>query len=88
MPTTLQPPQVNMHDAKTMLSQLVKELEDGSQESFIIARHGKPVAQLSLYKPRNAKPKTRIGAAKGKLPVPDDAVLFNDDITELFEEYL
>lgn len=35
---------VNIHDAKTNLSQLLALVEQG--EIVIIARHGKPVAQL------------------------------------------
>ena len=37
-------PTVNMHDAKTQLSQLVEAAERG--ESVIIARNGKPAVQL------------------------------------------
>jgi prevent-host-death family protein len=37
-------PTVNMHEAKTQLSQLVEAAECG--EAVIIARNGKPAAQL------------------------------------------
>jgi prevent-host-death family protein len=46
---------VNMHEAKSTLSQLVKRAEAG--EDVIIARNGKPVVRL-----------TRIQALKRKLP--------------------
>jgi prevent-host-death family protein len=36
--------QVNVHEAKTRLSQLLELVEDG--EVVVIARHGKPVAEL------------------------------------------
>lgn len=39
---------VNIHDAKTHLSQLVARAEKG--ESITIARSGKPVAQLVAFK--------------------------------------
>lgn len=37
-------PTVNMHDAKSQLSQLVEAAERG--ETVVIARNGKPAAQL------------------------------------------
>jgi len=36
--------QVNIHEAKTQLSRLIELVEGG--ETVIIARHGKPVAEL------------------------------------------
>ena len=36
--------QVNVHEAKTRLSQLLELVEEG--ESVVIARHGQPVAEL------------------------------------------
>jgi len=36
--------QVNVHEAKTQLSRLLELVEEG--ETVIIARHGKPVAEL------------------------------------------
>jgi prevent-host-death family protein len=47
---------VNMHDAKTRLSQLVARAEKG--ERITIARDGKPVAQLgpAPRRPRSALP--------------------------------
>ena len=53
---------VNIHDAKTRLSQLVKRAERG--ERITIARNGKPVAQIG--------PAPR--ARRGALP-PDDPLL-------------
>ena len=40
---------VNMHDAKTHLSQLVAAVEDG--EEIVIARKGVPVARLVSARP-------------------------------------
>ncbi|MPY86338.1 MAG: type II toxin-antitoxin system prevent-host-death family antitoxin [Luteitalea sp.] len=37
--------QVNIHEAKTQLSRLLELVEEG--ETVIIARHGKPVAELT-----------------------------------------
>lgn len=64
---------VNLHDAKTHLSELVGAAEAG--EEIIIARAGKPVARLMPLK----KPAPRLpGIAKGQLtdeffePLPED----------------
>ncbi len=40
---------VNIHEAKTRLSQVLMEIESG--ETYIICRNGKPIAQLTQYKP-------------------------------------
>lgn len=41
---------VNMHEAKSRLSELVKAVEEGS-ETVIICRKGKPVAELHRTPP-------------------------------------
>lgn len=41
---------VNIHHAKTHLSKLLARVEAG--ETIVIARAGKPVAELSAVKPR------------------------------------
>ncbi|MBQ9068456.1 MAG: hypothetical protein IJ131_05235 [Eggerthellaceae bacterium] len=89
MPAFVEAPQVNMHDAKTNLSRMAKEIEEGLVPYYIVARHGHPVLKISLYEPE--KPKRRLGVAKGKFECPDDDVFFgraNDEIAGLFEEYL
>lgn len=45
--------QVNIHEAKTHLSRLIERVEAG--ERIVIARAGKPVAQLSAIEGRPAK---------------------------------
>lgn len=47
--------QVNIHDAKTHFSKLVEEVESG--ETIVIARAGKPVAQLVKFDERPAPPR-------------------------------
>jgi len=42
---------VNMHDAKTRLSELVKMVEERN-ETVILRRHGTPVAELRRFQPR------------------------------------
>jgi prevent-host-death family protein len=59
--------QVNVHEAKTRLSELLQAVERG--EEVIIARAGKPVARIAVIKPESeAEPKARreLGWMKGK----------------------
>ena len=63
---------VNMFEAKTDLSRLVKQLEDNEEDLFVICRSGKPVAHLvrPVGKPRFA---VREGAGNTEpegLPIP------------------
>lgn len=41
---------VNVHEAKTHLSKLLEQVEQG--ETVVIARAGKPVAEMTAVKPR------------------------------------
>lgn len=51
---------VNVHEAKSQLSRLLAQAEAG--EEVIIARNGKPVAQLVACKPKpNRQPDTLKG---------------------------
>lgn len=59
---------VNMHKAKSSLSQLVKRAEAG--EDVLIARNGKPVARLTRIRP--AKPKLPWGVLRGKMWIAED----------------
>jgi prevent-host-death family protein len=43
--------QVNVHEAKTELSRLLKEVEDGQE--IVIARAGTPVAKLVPHEPEH-----------------------------------
>ncbi len=54
---------VNVHEAKTNLSQLLKQVEAG--EEVIIARNGKPVARLvGIQKRGKRQPDTMKGLIK------------------------
>ena len=57
---------VNVHEAKTHLSRLLKQVEAG--EEVIIARNGKPVALLT---PLKRCGKRKPGSMKGLFTVPD-----------------
>lgn len=57
---------VDVHQAKTRLSQLLARVEAG--EEVVIARHGEPVARLVRRKPAG---KRQPGAMKGQIVIDD-----------------
>ncbi|WP_339804123.1 type II toxin-antitoxin system prevent-host-death family antitoxin [uncultured Marinobacter sp.] len=61
---------VNMHEAKTRLSQLVARAAKG--ESFIIAKAGKPVARVTAIDSPEPDQQKRIGFMAGEFNVPED----------------
>jgi prevent-host-death family protein len=58
---------VNMHEAKTTLSQLVEAVEQG--EEVILAKAGRPIARLVAIR---TKQKRKLGQWKGKVRMSDD----------------
>lgn len=79
--------QVNMLEAKTDLSKLVKMLEAKEEDVIYIARNGVSVAQLTLVPSVDVS--KRIGIAKGKIKLSDDFDdvfdSLDDEIADLFE---
>lgn len=74
---------VNMHEAKSKLSALIKAVETGEEREVLIARKGKPVAKLvAVDKPDVSK---RIGVADGRFKVPDNIDEYEDEIIRMFE---
>lgn len=71
--------QVNMHEAKTRLSELVAAAERG--EEVLIARNGRPAARLVAVV--NEHPPVRIGILAGQIELADD---FDAPLPE-FERY-
>ncbi len=70
---------VNVHHAKTHLSQLLQEVEQG--EEVVIARAGVPIARLVPWRPavqRVAPP----GAMRGRISISED---FEAPLDGLFE---
>ncbi len=61
---------VNMHEAKTHLSRLVRAAVDG--EPFIIARAGKPMVKVVSVEAADAKTPQRTGFLSGRISVPPD----------------
>ena len=74
--------QVNILEAKTELSRLIRLVETGKEECVIIARYGKPVVKLTPY--TDVPVNKRIGIAKGRLKAPVDLDRHNDEIADLF----
>lgn len=72
---------VNMHEAKTRLSQLVEAIESGIEREITIARNGRPAA---LLVPIPKKKPIRLGLARGKFDVPDDWHADDELIEKLF----
>ncbi len=61
--------QVNVHEAKTHLSKLIRRVING--EEVVIARSGKPVALLGPIHKRGRGPR-RPGSAKGLVHIRED----------------
>jgi prevent-host-death family protein len=71
---------VNVHEAKTHLSRLLRRAQSG--EEIVIARGGKPIARLVGVDPQSGR---ALGRDRGKFTVPDD---FNDPLDDaLLEEF-
>jgi prevent-host-death family protein len=67
--------QVNIHEAKTHFSKLIKEVLNGDE--IIIAKGNKPVAKLISIE--QTKLKRKLGTAKGKFKItPDFDLPLND----------
>jgi prevent-host-death family protein len=77
---------VNIHEAKTQFSKLIKRVEHGDE--VIIARAGRPVARICAL-PVEAKPKRVPGTGKGFFsqefidrifePLPDEIQRYFED---------
>ena len=76
--------QVNVLEAKTDFSKLIRLVESRREESITIARNGKPVARIVPYE--SAPVSRRIGIAKGKFEVPDDFDAGNEEIAAMLME--
>lgn len=70
--------EVNIHQAKTTLSQLILKAESG--EEVVIARAGKPVVRLVPVQPQTQTKKRKAGALKGVLKIAPDA--FSPEVDE------
>ena len=60
--------QINVHEAKTHLSQLLEDVAQGEQ--IIIAKAGKPIARLTALE--TTTPARKRGLLKGKIRIASD----------------
>ena len=75
--------QVNVHHAKTNLSQLLARVESG--EEIVIARAGQPIARLVPFAAPKGK-RRPMGGDEGLVVVPDDFdAPLPDDFMKYFE---
>ena len=74
---------VNMLEAKSTLSRLVDDIEQGREQEIIIARNGRPAAKLVPISAVRAG--QRLGIAKGSFDVPDTIDANNDAVARLFQ---
>ncbi len=70
--------QVNILEAKTEFSKLIRLLESKREDCITVARNGKPVAKITLV--QETPVSKRIGVAKGRFSVKGD---FNEGNQEL-----
>jgi antitoxin (DNA-binding transcriptional repressor) of toxin-antitoxin stability system len=75
---------VNMHEAKTQLSALVRELRAGSESEIVIALAGEPAAKLVPV----GKPAPRqLGLDRGLIAIAPDFDGVDAQIANLFDGY-
>lgn len=72
--------QVNILEAKTDFSKLVRLLETKREDFITVARNGKPVVKITLISETPVS--KRIGVGKGKFTVKGDFDADNDEITD------
>lgn len=73
---------VNTHEAKTRLSELIREVEQGGD--VIVARNGTPVARIVPWPPR--RPARVSGQWAGRVEHLADVVHSDPDVAALFDE--
>ena len=74
--------QVNVIEAKTDLSRLIRLLESNREDEIRVARNGKPVVKITAIEKKPVS--KRIGIAEGKFTMPDDFDADNEHIASLF----
>ena len=74
--------QVNMLEAKSDLSKLVKLLESKQEDVIYLARNGTAVAQMTLIPKKSTN--QRIGIAEGKFKIPDEFDEWDKEVEDMF----
>ena len=74
---------VNIHDAKTRLSELIARAVKG--EPFIIAKAGKPMVKVTAVEEGEVHKPQRLGFLEGRWNVPEDFdTMFQAEIESMF----
>lgn len=73
---------VNTHEAKSRLSELIREAEEGAE--IIVARNGKPVARIVAWTPPTSA--RQPGAWSGRVEYNEDVVGPDADVAAIFDE--
>ncbi|HNI35619.1 MAG TPA: type II toxin-antitoxin system prevent-host-death family antitoxin [Microthrixaceae bacterium] len=73
---------VNTHEAKTRLSELIREAELGND--VIVARNGRPVAKIIPWP--SPRPRRQPGAWVGRVEIAGDIVGSDPDVLEAFAQ--
>ena len=76
--------QVNILEAKTGFSKLIRLLESGKEKSITVARNGKPVVKIILADQSSVS--KRIGVAKGKFTAPENFDENNEEAAAMLME--
>lgn len=72
---------VNTHEAKSRLSELIREAEEGAE--VIVARNGRPVARIVAWKGASS---ARVpGSWSGKVVYGEDVVGSDADVVAIFD---
>lgn len=61
---------VNIHEAKTRLSRLLEQVQEGMP--FVIAKAGKPIARVTSVEAPGPGEVRRVGFLAGEIEVPED----------------
>lgn len=72
---------VNVHEAKTQLSKLLRRVEAG--EDIFIGRAGEPVARLTRITPGDAAPRP-LGTWRGRVSIADDFDALTEEVEAAF----
>jgi prevent-host-death family protein len=77
---------INIHEAKTHLSRLVDEAEQG--ESFVIAKAGKPKVKVVRIDAPETHGKRRLGLLEGMFTLPDNFDEIDKQLDKEIEELM
>lgn len=77
--------EINMLEAKTNLTKMIKNLEMKIEDEYVICRNGTPCAMIVPY---SKKKKSRVGCCEGKFEVPsfDEWKKMDKEIEEYFDK--